>query len=140
MAPLLATTTLLSLLFALASAQIRLGVQKNFDVQTKQLKARQLALRRRSIYGRADTVTASLTNDEVEGLYFANVTVGTPGQNLGLQIDTGSSDIWVPSSTAQICLNRREGGCPLGTCEFGLLFTFLCQERDGMNQLASVQC
>jgi hypothetical protein len=116
MAPLLTTTTLLSLFFALASAQLRLDVQKNFDAQDKQLKARQLA--RRGISKRADSVLAGLTNDEVEGLYFANVTVGTPGQTLGLQIDTGSSDVWVPSSTARFCEEAREGGCPLGSCEF----------------------
>jgi hypothetical protein len=116
MAPLLTTTTLLSLLCALASAQLRLDVQKNFDAQDKQLKARQLA--RRGLSKRADSVLAGLTNDEVEGLYFANITVGTPGQTLGVQIDTGSSDVWVPSSTARICEDAREGGCPLGSCEF----------------------
>lgn len=116
MAPLLTTTTLLSLLFALASAQLRLDVQKNFDVQDKQLKARQLA--RRGLSKRADSVLAGLTNDEVQGLYFANITVGTPGQTLGVQIDTGSSDVWVPSSTASICQDVREGGCLLGSCEF----------------------
>ena len=118
MAPLLTTTTLLSLLFALASAQLRLDVQKNFDVQDKQLKARQLALRRRALSRREDSVLVGLTNDEVEGLYFANITVGTPGQTLGVQIDTGSSDVWVPSSTASICQDVREGGCLLGSCEF----------------------
>ena len=116
MAPLLTTTTLLSLLFALASAQLRLDVQKNFDVQDKQLKARQIA--RRGLSERADSVLVGLTNDEVEGLYFANITVGTPGQTLGVQIDTGSSDVWVPSSTASICQDVREGGCLLGSCEF----------------------
>jgi Eukaryotic aspartyl protease len=116
MAPLLTTTTLLSLLFALASAQLRLDVQKNFDAQDKQLKARQIA--RRGLSERADSVLVGLTNDEVEGLYFANITVGTPGQTLGVQIDTGSSDVWVPSSTASICQDVREGGCLLGSCEF----------------------
>jgi hypothetical protein len=116
MAPLLTTTTLFSLLFALASAQLRLDVQKNFDAQDKQLKARRLA--RRGLSERADSVLVGLTNDEVEGLYFANITVGTPGQSLGVQIDTGSSDVWVPSSTAGFCQDVREGGCPLGTCEF----------------------
>ena len=121
MAPLLSTTTLVSLLLAVASAQIQFDIQKNFDIQTKQLKARQLALQRRGIYARADTVTAGLSNDKTEGLYFVNITVGTPGQSLGLQIDTGSSDVWVPASTAPICLDARQGGCLLGSCECDLL-------------------
>jgi len=95
MAPLLTTTTLLSLLFALASAQLRLDVQKNFDAQDKQLKARQIA--RRGLSERADSVLVGLTNDEVEGLYFANITVGTPGQTLGVQIDTGRPGGRLPS-------------------------------------------
>lgn len=35
-------------------------------------------------------------------LYFVNVSIGTPPQNLELQIDTGSSDIWVIASDANI--------------------------------------
>jgi hypothetical protein len=35
-------------------------------------------------------------------LYFVNVSVGTPPQNLELQIDTGSSDIWMIASDANI--------------------------------------
>ena len=43
-------------------------------------------------------------------LYYANVTVGTPSQNLRLHIDTGSSDMWVNTPNSQICQYRR-GPC-----------------------------
>jgi hypothetical protein len=46
-------------------------------------------LRRRS------AVTADLYNAQGDLLYLVNATVGTPPQTFSLQIDTGSSDIWV---------------------------------------------
>ncbi|KAK8187228.1 aspartic peptidase domain-containing protein [Phyllosticta capitalensis] len=44
--------------------------------------------------------------------YQINVTVGTPGQSVGLQIDTGSSDTWFPYSGVKDCL---KGGCTWGS-------------------------
>ena len=38
-----------------------------------------------------------------DALYFANVSVGTPPQQLRLHIDTGSSDLWINSATSQLC-------------------------------------
>lgn len=40
--------------------------------------------------------------------YWVNVTVGTPPQSLALQLDTGSSDMWILSNKAQTC---QEGQC-----------------------------
>ena len=53
------------------------------------------ALRRRQ------TVTATLDNEQT--LYFANVSVGTPAQDLRLHIDTGSSDLWTNAKNSRIC-------------------------------------
>ena len=55
-------------------------------------------LRRRAGSG---TVTESLLHADI--LYIANVTVGTPPQNLSLQLDTGSSDLWVPDVQSDLC-------------------------------------
>lgn len=45
----------------------------------------------------------------------AQVTVGTPPQKQNLVIDTGSSDVWMLSSQAVVCADRRYiayyGGC-----------------------------
>ncbi|KAF2090906.1 acid protease, partial [Saccharata proteae CBS 121410] len=58
---------------------------------------------------RQKTVQTSLAN--FESLYQINITVGTPGQTLGLQIDTGSSDVWFPSSSSSDCQqNECVGG------------------------------
>lgn len=36
-----------------------------------------------------------LENDLIEGLYLVNASVGTPPQVIQLQVDTGSSDVWM---------------------------------------------
>jgi hypothetical protein len=44
---------------------------------------------------RRKSTTAVLFNAQGDLLYLINVTVGTPPQQFSLQLDTGSSDIWV---------------------------------------------
>jgi hypothetical protein len=58
---------------------------------------------------RAGTVQQTL--DNLETLYFANASVGTPAQNFRLHIDTGSSDLWVNAKNSQLC---RSGGNQCG--------------------------
>lgn len=42
------------------------------------------------------------------------VTIGTPGQPIALQVDTGSSDIWTEVATSRLC-RSRENPCASGT-------------------------
>jgi predicted aspartyl protease len=67
------------------------------------------------------TVEEKLYNNLTGGSYMANVTVGTPGQEISLVIDTGSSDVFVLSSTADQCtdayLQQTYGPCSGGTCK-----------------------
>lgn len=88
------------------------GIQKNTANEAAQLKTRGLGLQRRS-----GTLQADLGNSRQEGLYYANVTFGTPPQDVRLQIDTGSSDVWVPSTQSNLCLNQSSGGCDGISCE-----------------------
>ncbi|KAF8859938.1 acid protease, partial [Acephala macrosclerotiorum] len=63
------------------------------------------------------TITESLANNFTRGDYIAQVSVGTPSQTLTLAIDTGSSDVWMLSSTTDLCTDSElqdyygTGGC-----------------------------
>ncbi|KAH6885966.1 aspartic peptidase domain-containing protein [Thelonectria olida] len=60
----------------------------------------------------SSTLQETIANNKRKGGYFANVKVGSPGQNVTLQLDTGSSDVWMPYSDAPIC---KKTGCQLGS-------------------------
>ena len=53
-------------------------------------------------------VTPVITDEEQATLYFANVSLGTPGQQLRLHIDTGSSDLWTNSPSSELCQDPRQ--------------------------------
>ncbi|TGO57711.1 hypothetical protein BOTNAR_0196g00120 [Botryotinia narcissicola] len=128
-----------SLLSSAGANTIQMSIAKNHANEAEQLQRRQQYLQRRGmgevmrVEERADTVTASLGNALTSGLYYANVTVGTPAQALSLQIDTGSSDVWVPSSSASICEDTRDGGCPGGSFDYSASKTFLDVDQDAFN-------
>lgn len=50
--------------------------------------------------------TVQETLDNLETLYFANASLGTPAQALRLHIDTGSSDLWANAANSRLCSNR----------------------------------
>ncbi|KUJ18992.1 acid protease [Mollisia scopiformis] len=133
MASLASLATSLLLASSVSANTISFNIARNAGAESAQLERRQLSLSTAPLLKRAGTVNAQLTNAEVEGLYFANVSVGTPGQNLALQIDTGSSDVWVPASTASLCSNAKEGGCPNGAFTSGKSKTFDIVEQNGFN-------
>ena len=42
-------------------------------------------------------------NNVTGGGYYADITVGTPGQPQTVVLDTGSSDVWVVAYNANLC-------------------------------------
>ncbi|KAG9230990.1 aspartic-type endopeptidase [Amylocarpus encephaloides] len=70
---------------------------------------------KRELESRA-TITSELFNNLTRGSYHVEVNVGTPPQRQTLFLDTGSSDVWLLDSNADLCTNtrlqhRHRGGC-----------------------------
>jgi hypothetical protein len=59
--------------------------------------------------------TVQQTLDNLETLYFANASLGTPEQSLRLHIDTGSSDLWANAPSSQLCTARGDECAEAGT-------------------------
>jgi hypothetical protein len=73
----------------------------------------------RSILQKRGTLSVNIGNAIVDGLYFVNASVGTPPQIVQLQVDTGSSDVWMfgPESC-----NPSTSPCLGGDCESKYVF------------------
>lgn len=113
--------------FLLAPAANAAGTVQ-WDIQKHHPKAR---------FGRraADTHEGVITNELTRGGYFATCSMGTPGQNLTLQLDTGSSDIWVPWHQATVC---EQDKCTLGNCAQQSLDTKLLMIRRQLTLVAQL--
>jgi hypothetical protein len=61
---------------------------------------------------RRSAADANVFNAQSSLMYLVNITVGTPPQPLQLQLDTGSSDIWIPFASAMPC---KAGRCLEGS-------------------------
>lgn len=99
--------------FVLLCALVSLG-----DASPKVFSMR-MYRKERSILEKRDTLSVNIGNAFIDGLYFVNASVGTPPQDVQLQIDTGSSDVWMfgPHSCS-----RSTSLCLGGDCESKYVF------------------
>ncbi|TRX98504.1 hypothetical protein FHL15_000578 [Xylaria flabelliformis] len=68
-----------------------------------------------SLRKRAGTYSQELNNNLTGGGYYAEVALGTPPQPVTLILDTGSSDVWVLDTNADLCQSRSLQSI-YGTC------------------------
>jgi len=99
--------------FATQHVESRTPKVLSFEITRRAGFGIQRALKRRDLGNLANDFTELITNIGVGNGYTANISVGTPPQPLILGIDTGSTDTWVLSNTADICANGTS--CPHGT-------------------------
>ena len=86
-----------------------------------------LAHDRSRLRKRQNIVSQTLDNEET--LYYANLTLGTPAQNLRLHIDTGSSDLWVNTASSSFC-QEASGFCQGGTYDSSSSSTYQVVNND----------
>jgi hypothetical protein len=80
------------------------------------------------IQRRSGSFTSDIQNLQHQdgfGFYLINVTVGTPPQAIGLQLDTGSSDIWFTASKSAGCQKTPDLCAAFGTFDATKSSTFV---------------
>jgi hypothetical protein len=110
-----AVALLLTAAISPALAIVKFPITRRNDLPVNHISPRHLA--------RRGTITESLLNNHTGStLYLATISVGTPAQTISLDIDTGSSDVYVIATGADECTSAeviaQYGGCFGGTCMY----------------------
>ncbi|KIW80240.1 hypothetical protein Z517_06855 [Fonsecaea pedrosoi CBS 271.37] len=119
---LLAGTAIAALATSCAASPgyLKLGLQRRAPPEGR-------LIRRQDSGGSVDALVTQNTN---KAEYLVNITVGTPPQDLSVTLDTGSSDLWIPASSAKLC---QQGKCDLGAFDPSKSSTYNVIEEGGFN-------
>ncbi|KAI1291291.1 aspartic peptidase domain-containing protein [Xylaria venustula] len=89
-----------------------------------------------SVRKRGGTYSQELINNLTVGGYYAHVSLGTPPQPVTLTVDTGSSDVWILDSRADLCQSTTKqhyyGTC-LATYDPAQSSTYQLVDRGGFS-------
>ena len=96
-------TTALAALALLCAASPAIASPKVLQVDVKRHKR---AASSNNLQRRQDPVEADLGNYLGAGFYALNISLGTPGQQVTVVLDTGSSDLWVPVTGSDLCTSN----------------------------------
>ena len=107
-----AATSLLAASALAAAGYLHLDIEKD-SPELMGLYARQ-----------AGDVDVDITQNDQKNLYTIPLAIGTPPQMFNLQLDTGSSDLWVPANNATACTGTQ-GGCPGGSFDYTKSSTYV---------------
>ncbi|PHH58694.1 hypothetical protein CDD81_4815 [Ophiocordyceps australis] len=108
------TTILVSYVSVLFGVDALLSLRKRGDEPPRVLgldferNPRHNILKHDRLSRRSATVNATMEN--METLYFVNISLGTPPQQLRVHLDTGSSDLWVNTPRSDLC-SRSPSPC-----------------------------
>ncbi|MCJ1461862.1 hypothetical protein MMC07_000461 [Pseudocyphellaria aurata] len=116
-------------LFSLASAG---SPPKVLALDVKKEIRRDVPSNPEQLIRRAKSMSVGITNEQ--SLYLINITIGNPPRQFGLQLDTGSSDTWVPSADSILCLPRR--ACALGAYDSMESSTFVPLDPEELFRIA----
>ena len=82
--------------------------------ETPKVVKMQMSRKNRSTLQKRGPFTVGFDYDTTFGLYYVNASVGTPPQIVQLQIDTGSSDVWMFGKGS---CNNQTSTCLGGSCK-----------------------
>ena len=108
----------LAVLGSSSNSYVKLPVQKLADIPNMDLQDAS------DIFKRDEVFNSTLINAPNTGMYVVRMEIGTPPQTVYLQLDTGSSDMYVNDADNAYCKSMSDGSDYVSTDNYELTATF----------------